>query len=378
MIRLPARIEGKPVKREEPCRVCGATSAEQIGTVDYWDIKTSRLVKCPLCRHIQLDPMLTDDETSRGCFAYYIEELLRTGHEEMAKNCVRNFRRGVLFGFSLKKKNILPGQVLELGPGSGYFSAGLQFVFPQCLVTVMDVNPEVLRSNREHHQYKTIQGLPDNFIEEYQGKFDLVIARDIIEHVTNISTVLTNINLYLKPGGHLHFITPNGHEDVWKHYLTAILKGQPSLLLINHVNYYDGKGLRDLLYMKGFTPVDYYTYTIKTTLRGSGWKKSSKLMNPVSGNGGMNLNISDPNSTGLKQQAGTFLNSAGEYINNKTREFSNIGFSKEEILNHWYISHKATWITYLYSRFQHGVIIRLRPELNVGHEIYGLFKTVVH
>lgn len=358
-MKFPPPITGKPVKREEACRICGEISAEQIGQVDYWDIKTASLVKCPKCKHIQLDPMLSDAETSRGCFAYYIEESLRTGHEEMAKNCVRNFRRGVLFGNSLMRKRIQPKNVLELGPGSGYFAAGLQFVFPQSVITVMDVNPEVLRSNREQHQFKTVQGIPDNLMDEYEGLFDLVIARDIIEHVTNISAVLININHYLKPGGYFHFITPNGHEDVWKHYLTAIFTGKPSQLLINHVNYYDGKGLRDLLIMKGFAEVDYYIYTLKGSFKGNGWRRSQKLMSPVSGKAG-----------GVP---GNRMYSAGYFINEKAGDVQSIEFNKKEILDQWYISDKNRWITYLYSIFQHFTIFRIRPEFNIG-EIYGLFK----
>jgi len=185
-----------------------------------------------------------------------------------------------------------------------------------------------------------------------------VIARDILEHVTDITAVLLNINQYLKPGGYLHFITPNGHEDVWKHYLTAIFEGKPSQMLINHVNYYDGKGLKDLLAVKGFSPVDYYTFTFKTTFKGFGWKKSKRLMSPVS------------------QISGPERFSASYFINEKAGEVSSIEFKREEILDQWYIRDRARWITYLYSWFQHSTIFRIRPEFNVGHEIYGLFRKV--
>ena len=349
--KIPATIEGNLVKREESCRICNEPSGEQFAIVEYWDIKTSGLIKCPKCHHIQLDPMLNDEETSKGCFAYYIEESLRTGKEEQIKNCVRNFRRGVVFGYSLKTKKISPRFILELGPGSGYFSAGLQFVFPGMEITVMDVNGEVLKFNQEHHKYKTIQGIPDNFVTECSGKFDLVIARDIIEHVTDISKVLTNVNRYLVPGGYFHFLTPNGHEDVWKHYLTSVFTGLPSELLINHVNFYDGKGLRDLLLQKGFGALDYYTYTFKTTLRGAGWKKTKKLMSPVS-----------------KRTNADFL------IMVKAKEMSSIDLIKKQVLGHWYIQNRAKWITFVYSIFHHFSMLRINPELNIGHEIYGLYK----
>ncbi len=349
--KMAAAITGRLVEREENCRVCNEKSGEQIAIVDYWDIKTSRLISCPVCNHIQLDPMLNDEETAKGCLAYYIEESLRTGTKEQIKNCIRNFRRGLVFGLSLKHKKISPLSVLELGPGSGYFSAGLQFVFPAAEISVMDVNTEVLKFNQEHHNYKIIQGIPDNFLPGHTAKFDLVIARDIIEHVSDISKVLSNINLYLGPNGYFHFLTPNGHEDVWKHYLTAVLANAPSELLINHVNYYDGKGLKDLLLQKGFKPVDYYTYNLKTTMRGAGWKKDRKLMSPVSRK-----------------------SSADFFLKEKAIEVSNTELIKKTILDQWYIRSRAKWITYAYSLFQHFSLIRVNPGYNAGHEIYGLFK----
>ncbi|MEP7171110.1 MAG: class I SAM-dependent methyltransferase [Bacteroidota bacterium] len=351
--KIPANIEGKLVERKERCRICNEQTGELIAAVDYWDIKTTRLIKCPKCKLIQLDPMLNDSETSKGCFAYYIEESLRTSQEEQLKNCVRNFRRGVVFGYSLKGKKISPKFVLELGSGSGYFASGLQFVFPNIEITVMDVNREVLTFNQEHHGYKIIHAIPDNLVTDCSGQFDLVIARDIIEHVSDISKVLTNVNRYLTDDGYFHFITPNGHEDVWKHYLTSMMTNSVSELLINHVNYFDGKGLKKLLVQKGFIPLDYYTYKLKTTLRGKGWKKNIKLMSPVS-----------------KKTNASF------FINEKAAEISNFQFQKKKILDKWYIQNKAKWITYLYSLYQHFSIIRISPELNVGHEIYGLFKKV--
>ncbi len=240
---------------------------------------------------------------------------------------------------------------MELGPGSGYFAEGLKFVFPKIEITVMDINMEIINFNQEHHHYKIIHQTPENFLAEYVEKFDLVIARDIIEHVANITNVLKNVNRYLSPNGYFHFITPNGHEDVWKHYLTSILTHSASELLINHVNYFDGKGLKKLLNREGFTPLDYYTYKIKTTMRGRGWKNNKKLMSPVS----------------------TRKNS-DFFIRKKIVEIPNGEFVKEKILDKWYIQNKAKWLTYIYSMYQHFSIIRIDPELNIGHEIYGLYK----
>lgn len=351
VLNPPAVMKGRQIERMENCRVCNEKSGLQIAIVDYWNIKTTRLVRCSKCNHIQLDPMLTEPETSKGCYAYHIDESLRTSKQEQLINCVRNFRRGVVFGYSLRRKKISPRLVLELGPGLGYFTVGLKFVFPDIGITVMDINEDIINFNQGHHNYSTIHGIPEKKIPECINKFDLVIARDLIEHVSEISTVLQNINQYLTPGGYFHFITPNGHEDVWKHCLTSDLTGSVSELLINHVNYYDGKGLGVLLSQKGFIPVDYYTHKIKSTIRGQGWKKNQKLMSPPS----------------TRKNADLLIRQNGE-------EVSSIELFKENILNKWYIQNGAKWITYLYSAYQHVSLIRINPDWNIGHEIYGLFK----
>jgi 2-polyprenyl-3-methyl-5-hydroxy-6-metoxy-1,4-benzoquinol methylase len=349
--RIPAVIRGKVIERVENCSLCNEKTGQQIAVVDYWDIRTSRLIKCSRCNHIQLDPMLTEEETTKGCNAFYIEQSSRSTNKDEYINYVRNFRRGVVFGYSLRKKKISPRSVLELGPGSGYFSAGLKFVFPDVEITVMDINIDVVNYNKQHHGYKVIHDIPDHFLNECKNKYDLVIARDIIEHVSDITKVLENVKQYLTSGGFFHFITPNGHEDAWKHYLTSILTNSASELLINHVNYFDGKGLREFLIQLGFLPVDYYTYTIKTTLRGYGWKKNQKLMSPVS----------------VKKEADAILM-------RKAEETLTLDLKKEEILDKWYIQNSARWITHLFSVYQHYSIIRINPDLNIGHEIYGLFK----
>ena len=345
-----SRITGTTITRAEPCRICREKTGTRIGAVDYWDIKTCQVVLCGRCSHIQLDPMLTEEETAKGCYAYYIEESLRTSSEELIKNRERNFRRGVVFGYQLRKRRISPKSVLELGPGSGYFSAGLQFVYPGVKITVMDINQNVLDFNRQHHHFETLREVPDNFNGAFKNKFDLIIARDIIEHVTDISKVLENVNEYLQPGGLFHFITPNGHEDIWKHYLTAKFEDTPSELLINHVNYFDGKGLKNLLFHHGFLPVKYFTYNLKTTLRGQGWKKGRKLMNPVS----------------KKLKADLFIKGNQGYA-------ENIELSKDDILDKWYIRPKVKWITWVYCLFHHFTILRISPVHNIGHEIFGLF-----
>ena len=350
LLQIPSPFKGVSTVRKEKCRICSSEKGLQVGEVDYWDIANARLIKCEKCGLTQLDPMLTDEETAKGCLAYYIEESLRVSPKEQKRNMLRNFRRGYLFAISLKGKGYHPKDVLELGPGSGYFTAGLKFVFPKVKITVMDINKETLDFNALHHQYETIEAHIENYSPALDNKFDLVIARDIIEHVVDISKVVSNVQKYSKENGLFHFITPNGHEDVWKHYLTFNHLKKASELLINHANYFDGQGLLNHLIAQGFCSINYYTYNLKTTRKGRGWKTSEKFMAAIS----------------QKKNSDFYVQ--------KVNEVKEISFDKNSLLNQWYIYNRPNLITNFICWYLHNSIIRLSPTLNIGHEIHGLFK----
>lgn len=349
--RVPAQLAGDSTNRLEPCRACGETRAFIISQVDYWDIKQAAIVKCSRCGTAQLDPMLTDDETAKGCLAYYIEESLRSSVNEQSKNALRNYRRGIHFGYALRRKKFYPNEILELGPGSGYFLDGIRFVFPEVKISVMDINDEVLRFNSEHHGFEGFKTTPEHRITPLEKRFDLIIARDILEHVTDIGAVISNVNAYLKNDGLFHFITPNGHEDVWRFYLRYQKNREVSELLINHVNYFDGQGLSDLLTSGGFDELDYFTYKLKTTLRGRGHKFKDALMAPASQK-----------------------RSADFYVNEKVAQVRSVSLNKETILNKWYLKPGRSAAARFVCWYKHAEWITVDPRINVGHEVYGLFR----
>ena len=349
--KIPRPLHGDVVVRREPCRICGTGDGKRIGVVDYWDIRTSSVIQCGHCGLAQLDPMLTHEETAKGCLAYYIEESLRVTQHEHERNLVRNYRRGIHFAHTLKRRGANPKDVLEIGPGSGYFLEGIKAVFPEITITVMDVNKEILDFNAQQHGYRTIQATLEEHNASLDARFDLIIARDILEHVVDVAAVIKNLSAYCRKGGLFHFITPNGHEDVWKHYLTFTDLHENSELLINHVNYFDGKGLCDFLGTQGFTPVEYYTYRFKTSLKGKGWKRAAKLRAAVS----------------KKLEADPF-------VNDRIHDVQEMSFNKKKVLSAWYLRNPDGTLARLVCAFHHGYLLTLDPFHNVGHEIHGIFK----
>ncbi|MCX6243956.1 MAG: class I SAM-dependent methyltransferase [Bacteroidetes bacterium] len=345
-----AGFEGEVVQRREPCRICGSMEGLKIAEVEFWDLQQSDLVQCKSCNLIQLDPMITPGNTATGCHAYYLKEILETPVHEQKRNLVRNYRRGIVFANSLKRKGYHPELILEFGPGSGYFSAGVRFIFPDARITVVDIVDDVLKMNEKTHGFTAYSGSPEDIHLFKEKKFDLVIARDILEHVTDIGKVIRNIAALLNPGGLLHFITPNGKEDVWGHYMNHEFRKKPSELLINHVNYFDGTGLLKCLTDSGFSKVEYYTYQVKYFLRGIGWRQSEKLAVPVSER-----------------------KSADELIRKQDQK-DPTSFQKEDVLNGFIFQTKIVRLISFYCWLKHHWIFRLDPRRNIGHEVHGIFR----
>jgi 2-polyprenyl-3-methyl-5-hydroxy-6-metoxy-1,4-benzoquinol methylase len=341
---------GEHINRREPCRICGSMEGIKIAETEFWNLQKCDIVQCTTCNLIQLDPMITAENTATGCHAYYLKEILEIPVHEQKRNLVRNYRRGIVFARSLQKKGYHPETILEFGPGSGYFSAGIRFIFPGCRITVADIVDEVLKMNKEVHGFTVLRGSPEDIHLLDDRKFDLILARDILEHVTDIGKVVSNIAALLNPGGLLHFITPNGKEDVWGHYLNWEIRKKPSELLINHVNYFDGGGLMKCLTDSGFSKVEYYTYQVKYSLRGKGWKHNEKLAVPLS-----------------------VSQSADELIRFQGQKAEVNSFHEEKIPDSFIFRTKILWLINLYCWYKHHWLIHLDPRRNVGHEIHGLF-----
>lgn len=341
------------IDRKEVCRLCNHQQAALVSRVDYWDIYSGDLVRCLKCNHAQLDPMLNEEQMALGCHAYHIDEVLRISPREQFRNRLRSFRRGVVFGYSLKRRGIAPKTVLEYGPGSGYFLKGLRFVFPHTQITVMDVVSAVIDFNFKEHGFSGIKAAPDSKrpISQFnadQPKFDLIIARDLIEHVADVGQLVKNTYDLLNPGGVWHFITPNGYEDIWGFEMNWKIRQKPGELLINHVNYFDGNSLKELMENAGFKKLEYYSYDLKGFFQGKTWRKI------------------------LRWSANSTRRPVGAELNRELNKVSVEG--KDQILNQWYIQPAHKWFTWLVCLYYHGIWLRLNPRYKIGHEIFGLYR----
>ena len=223
--------------------------------------------------------MLSNEIMAKWCQAFANHADQRLSLKWKIRNQNRRYRRGVLFSKKLQSLGKQPARILELGPGCGFFSRAVRDFFPNSTVTVMDVVPSVLEYNKKIHGFETMHGQPDL---EWAGDYDLIIARDILEHIAHPGKALQYCVSALRPLGILYILTPNGYENVWGIYQRWYHFRNPVELLINHVNYFAPKGLHQQLKNLGLQDLKCRIVLLKNFLKGNGWLYDSSKAGPQS------------------------------------------------------------------------------------------------
>jgi len=117
---------------------------------------------------------------------------------------------------------IKPGmRVMDLGTGSGNLELKFHNVAKE--IIGVDYNSEALTFLKEKLREKNIKNVK-LFLSDIRnlnkskvtGRFDLIIAIDVIEHIhiSEVNTVVKSLKKYLKPTGKVCVITPN-YNSTW-------------------------------------------------------------------------------------------------------------------------------------------------------------------
>ncbi len=348
---------GEAVERHDSCGMCGAIAAEKVSEIQFWDLADSHLVRCKACGHMQLDPMLSGEIMAKGCLALYRHQQAGENSKSRRRGFFRAFRKGVAFGVTLKLMGIRPQRILEVGAGDAYFMIGLKYVFPEAECTCLDIVEEILDAIKTKHGFNTICSSLENLSPEMlpkeksggDQKFDLIVARDILEHVEKPRQVIENLHSVLRPGGHFYFIVPNGWQDAWQAFSRWRADRVKSELLINHVNYYDPESLKALLVELRFKIMKWYIYDLKTFSRGAGWRMIDRHKAAKSTARSADKVIASTES---------ISSTMADAIVNPIPWVFSLGILRPVLM--------------AYCWFKHTPLLRVQPEAYVGEEIFCL------
>ena len=146
---------------------------------------------------------------------------------------------------------------LDVGCGAGLLAEPLARLGAK--VTAVDAAPELIEVARAH---AAGQGLAIDYratgVEDVGGKFDLVTAMEVIEHVADPQAFIDSLAARLAPGGLMILSTPN--RTAWSKLLTITLAegfGQIPKGTHDYDKFIDPDTMRGLLATAGLECIDF-------------------------------------------------------------------------------------------------------------------------
>lgn len=135
---------------------------------------------------------------------------LRLHAENVSPDCPNDLFRAHESIYVFAARFVVPGEhrrVLDLGCGTGYGTALLSRAAPAEAVGI-DLDPRNVRFARRRFPAPRFvigdaQGLPEEL-----GRFDLVVASNVLEHLAEVDRALDGLAKHLVPGGTLVAVVP--------------------------------------------------------------------------------------------------------------------------------------------------------------------------
>ena len=154
---------------------------------------------------------------------------------------------------------------LDVGCGAGLLAEPLARM--GATVTAVDAAPELIEVATDH---AAGQGLPIDYravgVESIDGKFDMVISMEVVEHVADPQQFVRDLAARLAPGGLMILSTPN--KTAWSRLLTITLAeglGQIPRGTHDFDKFIDPETMRGLLAQAGLEVIDFEGIAISPT-----------------------------------------------------------------------------------------------------------------
>jgi len=242
------------------------------------DVET-RLVKCENCGLIFQNPRPTIDEMSVSYPADYESYI----SESKLNNNSRLMNKAIEYGLNKRSRFVTnhksSGKLLDVGCATGLFLHSMQHITDWELFG-LEINSHAAKIARDQFGLDVFTGTLEeaSYPDDY---FDAVTLWDVLEHLHNPSSSLSEIHRILKPDGILVFRVPNGKS--WD----AKFFGRywPGLDAPRHLFVFEQFTIRELLSKVGFNIVQmscrsgsYPTFilSIKFWLTGKGYQESTR------------------------------------------------------------------------------------------------------
>lgn len=156
-----------------------------------------------------------------------------------------------------------PREVLDVGCFCGGSGRWLKNNFPGVRVTGIEMLDKAAKVALEAYDEVHVGKFEDIDSSGWHGKFDTIIAADVLEHMYNPWSVLLKLKPLLAPGGAIYISLPNIRN---LNILTRLTDGEWR---------YSGAGILDITHIRFFTKAQAVEMLTQT-----GWKIGEVRINP--------------------------------------------------------------------------------------------------
>jgi|SRR5579871_365502 len=234
------------------CPVCSSTNISLIGkklTIHPKATGRFSIFSCGDCGHWATDPLPQQDYLlqlySEGSLSVYGEGWQKAISDQFAaQSAVESLgKHGWIVDAERGRE---PGNYLELGPGNCAVLRRFEGMNWKCYA----IEPGSWSKDNPGF-YDSIAQLPDL-------QFDVAVANDVLEHVSDPRALLAEVSRVLKPGARFYSCFPNADS------IRARVQGTDWRMVrpIGHVHYFSRRSATDLLKSCGYNIRRMHTYDL--------------------------------------------------------------------------------------------------------------------
>lgn len=259
----------------ETCDICNASdSMAPLLEVSLLGIIPAWVHQCGSCGFRQVRPRLKREILSLIYPGEYFDSDGNIGYSDFSRQAQRSQRVAYFFAKKMRRRVSQDAKLLEIGCALGFLLHALRN-YTSWQVQGLDVAPFASYFAGKMYGMDVKCGtLQEAHFPD--GYFDLIIQKDLLEHVTHPRDHMLESSRVLKKGGYLWLITPNGKADIRPLQRTARKirhTGMDALPLLGqgHLSFFSRNHLMRLFSETGFDRISMRNISIRRGLRAMGY-----------------------------------------------------------------------------------------------------------
>lgn len=252
------------------CIICGSTEGKETSHKPR-DRKELSIIDCQVCGHRQLYPLLSEgelkeeydeDKSVRSMTPTSDFEAMRVKFSEWTKVHVDMY-----WEILQQHKN-----VLNLGSGYGFLEEELNKREGRKFSIEGDEIGKYRLDNYVGGTVHTVNFMSEEIPEDMKGKYDLIMALHLLEHINEPVKYLSNLRPLLKKNGKIIVEVPNLES-----YLCELSPEYKEFFyLYEHVSYFTKKTLCDVIERAGYIVDKVYSKEIYSCENHINWIRTGK------------------------------------------------------------------------------------------------------